>query len=135
MSKSSSPHLATIRAYLDAIERRAPFEEIAGFYTDDVVQQEFPNRFVPEGATRGPKELGEAAERGRKVIVSEKYEILHSVGEGASLALELQWTGVLAIPVGKLKAGEPMKARFGVFFTMRDGKIARQHNYDCFDAF
>jgi hypothetical protein len=24
-------------------------------------------------------------------------------------------------------------ARFAIFLTFRDGKIVRQHNYDCFD--
>ncbi len=32
-------------------------------------------------------------------------------------------------------AGGEMRARFGLFLQFRDGKIARQHNYDCFEAF
>ena len=41
------------------------------------------------------------------------------------MALEGQWIGVLAIPVGKLAAGEAMRARFGVFFEFRADKIVR----------
>jgi ketosteroid isomerase-like protein len=128
-------HLDVIRDYFAAIERRGSFDEVSRFLSPDVVRQEFPNRFAPGGATRGLKELREAAERGRAVIKSQRYEILCSVCEGERVALEVQWTGVLAIPVGKLAPGDAMRARFGVFFEFREGKIARQHNYDCFDAF
>jgi ketosteroid isomerase-like protein len=39
------------------------------------------------------------------------------------------------MPLGSLAAGDTMRARFGVFLTFRDGRILRQHNYDCFDPF
>jgi len=32
-----------------------------------------------------------------------------------------------------LPAGQTMTARFAMFFEMRDGKIARDHTYDCFE--
>ena len=35
-------------------------------------------------------------------------------------------------PVPGLPEGG-MRARFGVFIQLRDGKIAAQRNYDCFD--
>jgi hypothetical protein len=41
----------------------------------------------------------------------------------------------LAVPVGSIPAGGTMRARLGIFFTFRDGLIATQHNYDCFDPF
>lgn len=132
---AESPHLQLIRDYFSAIERRASFAEIASFLAPDIIQHEFPNRFVPKGATRGLKELQEASERGRKVVLSERYEILNAVEEGPRLALEVQWTGILTIDAGALKAGEPMRARFGVFFEIVDSRIRRQHNYDCFDPF
>ena len=69
-------NLDVIREYFGAIERAGSFEEVAHFLSPDVVQREFPNRFVPGGATRGLKELREAAERGRAVIQSQRYENL-----------------------------------------------------------
>jgi hypothetical protein len=32
----------------------------------------------------------------------------------------------------KTPAGSVMRARFAQFFELRDGKIAKQRNYDCF---
>jgi ketosteroid isomerase-like protein len=55
------------------------------------------------------------------------------VEDGDTVALELQWTGTLAIPMGSLPVGGAMRARFAVFLEFRGDKIARQHNYDCFD--
>jgi ketosteroid isomerase-like protein len=68
-------------------------------------------------------------------MAGQTFEILGSVAQGDTVVLETLWTGTLAIPVGSLPAGGRMKARFAVFFEMRDGKIARQRNYDCFDPF
>jgi ketosteroid isomerase-like protein len=49
------------------------------------------------------------------------------------VAIEARWTGVLAIALGTLAAGSEIKASFAVFFHLRDGRIAMQRNYDCFD--
>jgi ketosteroid isomerase-like protein len=32
-----------------------------------------------------------------------------------------------------LKQGEEMRARFAQFYTLRDGRIARQETFDCFE--
>ena len=50
------------------------------------------------------------------------------------VAVEARWTGVLAVTVGTLAAGVEMKASFAMFFRFRDGRIAMQRNYDCFEA-
>ncbi len=128
-------NLATVRRYLEAISVRAPVEEILAFYAEDVLQVEFPNRLVPNGARRDLAGLAEASRRGRVVIASESYEITSAIAAGDKVALEVIWTGVLTVDLGALKAGEAMRARFGVFFELRDGRIRAQRNYDCFDPF
>ena len=79
---------------------------------------------------RGLPELLEGAERGQKVM---SYEVLSALASGGRVAMEVQWTGTLAVPLGSLPAGEQMRARFGVFLDFRDGRIAAQRNYDCFE--
>jgi ketosteroid isomerase-like protein len=49
------------------------------------------------------------------------------------VALEVLWTGNLAISYGTLKEGSQMRAHVAVFLEFRDGKIVNQRNYDCFD--
>ena len=127
-------NLEIARRYLGAIGHGEPGGNLA-FLAEDVVQEEFPNRLLPQGAVRDLAALREAAERGRKVMAAQMYEILNEVASGNQVALEVQWTGTLAIPFGSLPAGGQMRARFAIFLEFRDGKIVRQRNYDCFEPF
>ena len=125
-------HGDIVRAYLQAIERR---EDTLRFFTDDVVQEEFPNALVPKGARRTLADLKLAAERGRGVMQSESYEIVSLCETGDRVSAEVLWRGILAVPLRSLKPGDAMKARFAVFFEFEGDKIRRQRNYDCFEPF
>ena len=123
---------AIVRAYLKAIEQR---KDTLSFFTDDVVQEEFPNALVPTGARRTLSDIKAAGERGRNVLKSETYEIVSLCETGDRVAAEVLWRGVLAVPLRSLKPGDAMKARFAVFFEFEGDKIRRQRNYDCFEPF
>jgi len=69
------------------------------------------------------------------VVESQRYEIRNALANGDRVALEVEWTATLKVPVGKIPAGGQMRAHFGVFIDFRDGKIVGQRNYDCFDPF
>ncbi len=125
-------NLAAVRDFFAALQGGEE-TDTAPFYSDDVVQEEFPNAFLPNGATRTLTELREAAARGRKVMASQTFEILNSVARGDTVVVEAAWSGTLAVPIGeKTPAGTVMRARFAQFFEFRDGKIVAQRNYDCF---
>src|ERR1044072_6044228 len=126
--------LQLAREYLDSIGKADELGGL-GFFADDVVQVEFPNRLVPNGATRDLAALREAAERGRKVMTAQRFEVVNAIASGEQVAVEAIWTGTLAVPLGSIPAGGQMRARFAIFLTYRNGKIVRQHNYDCFDPF
>jgi ketosteroid isomerase-like protein len=124
--------LRRAREYLNSIGRE---DELGGlrFFADDVVQIEFPNRLLPNGATRDLAALRDAAERGRKVMSAQRFEVVNAIASGDQVAVEALWTGTLAVPLGSIPVGGQMRARFAIFLTYRDGRIVRQHNYDCFD--
>ena len=124
-----------VRAYIDAINADADNETLRGFFAPDVVQREFPNRLVPAGATRDLAALMQAADRGRAVVARQTFEVHDIVSEGDRVAVEATWTGIMKVKLGSTPPGEPVRARFAMFLTLRDGRIARQHNYDCFEAF
>jgi len=130
MSKESE-NIELVRSYFDAV-RNAP-DSAGDFYSPDVVQEEFPNRFLPEGARRDRQELREAAERGRKVMASQTFDVLDMFAHGDTVVVEAEWSGTLAVPLGEATpAGTVMRARFAQFFRIREGKIVSQRNYDCF---
>ena len=106
------------------------------FYAPDVVQEEYPNRFLPNGATRDLQELGEAAERGRKAMSSQTFEIIRMFAEGDTVIVEADWSGTLAVALSEqTPAGTVMRAKFAQVLELEDGKIVRQRNYDCFYPF
>ncbi|MCR5876340.1 nuclear transport factor 2 family protein [Phenylobacterium sp. J426] len=121
-----------VRAYLRAIESRG---DSLAFFTEDAVQEEFPNALAPAGARRTLEDLKSAAARGQDVLTSETYEIVNLLEAGDIVAAEVLWRGVLAVPLRSLKPGDAMKARFAVFFEFQGDRIRRQRNYDCFEPF
>jgi ketosteroid isomerase-like protein len=136
MDGYSPAELAQIAAhYLAALERGDPFESISKFFTADCVQEEFPNRLVPNGACRSLADMQAAANRGAKAVEAQRFQILSTVAQGNHVALEVAWSAKVLLPFGSLKPGDSMTARFALFLQFRDGRIERQHNYDCFDPF
>jgi ketosteroid isomerase-like protein len=126
-------NLAAVQAFFAAMQRGGDPSDVAGYYSEDVIQEEFPNAFLPQGARRTLADLQEAGRRGRKAMASQTFEILNAFASGSTVAVEAAWSGTLAVPLGEqTPAGSVMRARFAQFFEFRDGKIVAQRNYDCF---
>lgn len=123
--------LNVTREYLRAVEEGATGERLASFYTADALQEEFPNRLLANGAQRGLAEVLAGAERGQKLMVSQRYELVSSIVQDNRVAIEVSWTGTLRAAV----PGFPpvMRARFAMFMEFDGAKIRRQRNYDCFE--
>lgn len=119
--------------FLEALSRGAGPDEMAAWFSPDVVQIEYPNLFLPKGARRDLSALQEASRRGRAVMASQEYEVIDALADGDRVALRVRWLGRLGQAVGPLEAGAEMRANFALFMTFRDGLIVEQHNYDCFD--
>jgi ketosteroid isomerase-like protein len=126
-------NLETARNYLRAIEQGETGEALARFFTPDVTHEEFPNRLSRHGRRSNLAGMLEDAEKGQKVLASQHYEIQHEIESGECVALEVLWTGTVAVAVAGLPAGGEMRAHFAVFLEFRDGRIAAQRNYDCFE--
>lgn len=126
---------ATAREYLAAIGRGESGEALRRFYTEDFEQIEYPNALNPKGQRSDLASALERSERGKKVLARQRFDVLSAVASGDHVALEMEWTGVLAMPVASIPAGGEMRANFAMFLEFRGGRIARQRNYDCFQPF
>jgi ketosteroid isomerase-like protein len=128
------PHnLEVVRQYLAAIEQNddATLERILHA---DIVQEEYPNILVPHGARHDRAAMLTRFAQGKKLMTAQRYELLSAMASGDSVAIEVQWSGTLAVPFGeKLPAGSVMRARFAMFFGFRDGQIVSIRNYDCIE--
>ncbi|MCP3140124.1 nuclear transport factor 2 family protein [Pyxidicoccus xibeiensis] len=131
----STTNLDTALRYLQALESGATGEALAPFFHPDVVQREHPNALYRTGQTRDLKTMLADSERGKKLLASQRYAVRGTVAQGDSVALEVDWSGTLAVPAGNLPAGATMRAALGVFLTFQDGRIVSQRNYDCYEPF
>ena len=125
-------HLDTARRYLKTIED-GTFADLHDLFTPDVTIEQLPNRIYPNGIRSGLAQMAEAFAKGRKLLSSQTYEIKNAVVSGDTLAMEVLWTGTLAISFGNLSAGSKMRCHSAMFLEFQNGKIARQRNYDCFE--
>lgn len=124
-----------VRAFIAALEAGAIGDDLASFYHPDVVLDEYPNRLNPAGARRGLPEILEGAEAGQRLMARQMFEIVTVTEAGDRVAVELNWTGELAMPMGMLKAGDQVTARIAQVIEFEDERIIRQRTYDCFDQF
>ena len=83
-------NLEAARSYLAALER-GDTDEALSYLAADIVQEEFPNRLMSQGATRGLNELREGAARGKQVLSAQRYTVVAAIASEERVALEIQW--------------------------------------------
>ncbi|WP_257584120.1 nuclear transport factor 2 family protein [Streptomyces sp. TLI_146] len=130
---SQHPNVETAIRYHEAVAQGAVGEELARFFHAEAVQEEFPNLLFPDGVRRDLSAVLQSAERGRGLLREQRFEVHHAVAAGDQVALEVTWTGTLAVPLGDLPAGHVLRAHIAVFLEFRDGRILAQRNYDCYE--
>ena len=130
---NEAANLDVAKRYIAGLSSVMGADDLGQFYTPDVVQEEFPNRLLPNGATRDLEAMRQGRLRGKALLSFEQFELLGAVASGDVVAMELVWHGTVGIDAGPFAAGQTLRARFAIFLEFRDGRIARQRNYDCFD--
>ena len=122
------------RALLSAIER-GDGAALVEIYDDEVVQIEHPNRLKQKGDRRGREAMLRDLDRGKQLLREQRYEVISAVSDGDRVALQVQWTGVLAVPVATLGAGDAMRCQSAIFLRFQGDRVVEQSNYDCLEPF
>jgi ketosteroid isomerase-like protein len=122
---------AIVTAYLRAIESH-DLDAVADFLHPGVELVEHPNKVTPNGKRYDRAAMREAGERGKALLSSERYEIRSMIVEADRAAIQIEWSGTLAIAAGAWKVGDVMRAQICSIIELRDGKVWRQEQYDCF---
>lgn len=133
MNPSEQANLATARRYLELLEHfadPAAFEEIIH---PDVLQEEYPNLLMPRGQQRDREALFAGMRQGGKLLTAQRFDLRHALAAGDWVAMEIVWTGTLAIDLGSLAAGSTLKAYIATILQFKDGRIILQRNYDCYE--
>lgn len=113
-----------ILEYLRAIESH-DLDRVASHYDPDVRVVEHPNKITPNGGTYDAAALRAAGERGKALLARETYNVRSMIVDGDRACVQSLWTGTL-------HDGRTMQAQICSVFELRDGKIWRQEQYDCF---
>jgi ketosteroid isomerase-like protein len=122
---------AIVTAYLRAVESH-DLDAVADFLHAEVEVIEHPNKVTPNGKRYDRAALREAGERGKALLSSERYEIRSMIVDGDRAAIQIEWSGTLAIAAGAWKVGDVMRAKICSIIELHDGKVWRQEQYDCF---
>ncbi len=131
---AESDRLKAVRRLFAAIER-GDATALLGFYAENAVQVEHPNQLKPKGDRRAPAAMAKDLARGKQMLREEHYEVLSATESGEMVAVQVKWTGIVAIDLGALKTGDAMVCESGIFMRFQGDKIIEQHNYDCFEDF
>lgn len=115
-----------VTAYLAAIEAHR-LDEVAAFQHPELEVIEHPNKLNPAGKRDGLAEVRAAGERGAALMASERYAIRALIAEGDRAAVTMAWTGTL-------HDGRELRAQICTVIELRDGKVWKQEQFDCFDV-
>ena len=134
-SATASKYVGKATEYIKAVESGATGEALARFLHLEVTHYDLPNRFNPSGKVHDRAGMLAAAERGQKVLRSQRYDVLSSLEQGNTVVLEMDWVGKLAIAMGGIPAGGEIHARIATFLEFQDGLLIMQRDYVCYDSF
>ena len=131
-----SGNINLVKRYVAAVER-FNLDEVEKLIDGGMTFEELPNRIRPAGGTDDHAAIlaGLARAGERKVLYSQTYVLGDMVEAGDRVIVEGRWEGTMAVPVGRLQVGDKMVAHLCMIFGIRDGKIAWQRNYDCYEDF
>jgi ketosteroid isomerase-like protein len=122
-----------IERYLSLIaDPSAGVERIAELLDADMRFVERPNLVNPRGSTRDVAQVLTSVGHGRSLLEAQRFDIVDHVVAGDTIATRVVWTGTLAVDAPPYRAGSCIRADSFMRFTLRDGRIAQQENYDCF---
>jgi len=125
--------IATVERYLalvaDIDADPAAFEDLVH---PDARFVERPCLVSPLGQERDRASALAGLARGRELLSAQRIDVRDHIVAGDRVVTRAVWTGALARDAGPLRAGTELRADSSMFFTVRDGRIVAQENFDCY---
>ena len=125
--------IAVVEQYLAVVaDLDASPDDLDAFVHPDARFTERPNLVAPGGRRRDAACARAAFVHSRALLSENRLDVHEHVVAGERVVTRATWTGVLAIDAGPIPAGTEMRAECCMVFTVRDGLIHAQDNYDCY---
>ena len=132
MSAQPDP-VAVIERYLAVVaDMDASPDELEALVHPDAFFTERPNLVAPSGRRRDAACARAAFVHSRALMRSNRFDVVDHLVAGERVVTRATWTGVLAVDAGDIPAGTELRADCCMVFTVRDGRIRVQENYDCY---
>jgi ketosteroid isomerase-like protein len=125
--------IAIVERYLAIVaDLDVPAAALADVVHPDARFVEHPNAIAPTGRRRDAEAARAALERSRSLLSAQRFDVVDHVAAGERVVTRARWTATLAIDAGPVAAGTELHADCCMLFTVRNGRIHRQENYDCY---
>jgi ketosteroid isomerase-like protein len=129
----SSDPTAVVDRYLAVVaDLDAPPDALDGLLDPGARFVEHPNLVAPAGRRRDTATARAAREHSRALLAGHRFDVREHIVAGDRVVTRATWTARLAIDAGSWPAGTELHAECCMVFTVRDGRIAHQENYDCY---
>jgi ketosteroid isomerase-like protein len=129
---TSNP-IAVVEQYLAVVaDLGASPDDLDAFVHPGARFTERPNLVAPGGRRRDAACARAAFVHSRALLSENRLDVHEHVVAGERVVTRATWTGVLAVDAGPVPAGTEMRAECCMVFTVRDGQIHEQDNYDCY---
>lgn len=123
-----------VERFIGAFDGRWPEDgELEGLLTDDVEFVERPSLVSPKGNVRDRDAILAGVDAGRALLASQRYEIRDHLVRDDQVVTRFRWTGETAIDAGPWPAGTKLVAWCVAHYQLRDGRIARIEQHDCYE--
>lgn len=131
--------MGNVDLVLDYIRAVEAFDDqkVAPLLAEGMLFVELPNRIRPKGGVNDKQAILAALRRSgeRKLLAAQRYILGDVVESGDKVVVEARWEGDLVVPLGLLPAGGTIIAHLCMIFTVENGLIVKQRNYDCYEDF
>jgi ketosteroid isomerase-like protein len=129
----SQDPVTVVERYLAVVaDMDADPDDLAALLHPDAHFIERPNLVAPGGRRRDAACTRAAFGHSRALLRENRLDVHEHIVAGDRVVTRATWTGVLAIDAGAVPAGTEMRAECCMVFTVRDGRIRDQDNYDCY---
>ncbi|MEX0784761.1 MAG: nuclear transport factor 2 family protein [Dehalococcoidia bacterium] len=126
--------IAAVERYIHATASSSTTpEELAALVHPEVQVTIHPNIAAPTGTRSTLPEMQAGLKAGQSLMAWQKYDIHgHDLPVPDRVISRTTWTGELAVDLGPWPAGTRLRAEIAMFFSLRNGLIYRQENFDCY---
>lgn len=124
---------ALVQRYLDLVaDANSALEDIEAVLDPDFLFIEHSNLMSPAGSERDRATTLAGVPQGRMLLTAQRFEVYEHVVQGSRVITRALWEGQLAMGAGMFGIGTWLRADIAMFFDLRDGRILRQENFDCY---